>query len=352
MSSEAYRKTFLGVLVVAVTIAFVAVMRSFLLTLLLAAIFSALLHPFYRRILALFRGHRSLASVTTLLIAVVVILLPLGIFVGVLVAQAIDVSQNAGPWIEARLQQRDQVERWLEDLPGYERLRPFRDQILLRLGELTKTIGSLIVTWLSDATRGTFQFFVHLLITLYSMFFFLMDGPRFLARIASYLPLSVGERGEIVDRFLSVTRAALSSVLVIGVIQGTLAGAALAVAGIPGAVFWGTLMVFLSMIPGVGTALVWLPASIYLIASGRVAAGMLLIAFCGLIVGSIDNVLRPRIVGRETKLHELVVLLSTLGGILLMGPVGFIVGPVIAALFITVWDIYAASQREPSRPTR
>jgi predicted PurR-regulated permease PerM len=135
------------------------------------------------------------------------------------------------------------------------------------------------------------------------------------------------------------------STFVVGVIQGALGGIAFWVAGIQGAVFWGTLMFVFSMIPGIGTALVWLPASIYLITTGRIAAGLLLFAFCGLIVGSVDNVLRPRLVGKDTKLHDLVVLLSTLGGIMLLGAIGFIIGPIVAALFITVWDIYAQFMR-------
>jgi predicted PurR-regulated permease PerM len=174
------------------------------------------------------------------------------------------------------------------------------------------------------------------------MFFFLMNGGAILDRILVHVPLSKSESDVIVGRFVSVTRATLASMLVIGVLQGTLGGLAFAVAGIPGAVFWGTLMAVLSMIPGVGATLVWLPAAIYMVLSGQVAAGMMLFAFCAVIVGSVDNVLRPRLVGKDTKLPDLVVLLSTLGGITLMGAVGFIIGPVIAALFISVWDIYTA----------
>jgi predicted PurR-regulated permease PerM len=232
--------------------------------------------------------------------------------------------------------------RRIEALPGFDRLMPYREQILTKLGELVGTIGSFTVNKLSAVTRGTLAFAVQLVILLYAMFFFLMSGGAILERILVHVPLSKKESGLIVDRFVSVTRAALASTMVIGVIQGTLGGVALAVAGIPGAVFWGTLMAVLSMIPGVGATLVWLPAAVYLVLNGRVAGGMLLFAFCAVIVGSVDNVLRPRLVGKDTKLHELVVLLSTLGGIMLMGAVGFIIGPVVAALFITVWDIYTA----------
>jgi len=264
------------------------------------------------------------------------------VFVGVLVTQAVQVSQSAAPWIQEQLRNPSDLMQRVEALPGFDRLAPYREQIMTKIGELVGTIGTFTVSKLSAMTRGTLAFAVQLVILLYSMFFFLMNGGSILERILVHVPLSKAESDLIVGRFVSVTRATLASMLVIGVLQGTLGGLAFAVAGIPGAVFWGTLMAVLSMIPGVGTTLVWLPAAIYLVLSGQVVTGMLLFAFCALIVGSIDNVLRPRLVGKDTKLPELVVLLSTLGGITLMGMVGFIIGPVIAALFISVWDIYTA----------
>ncbi len=105
-------------------------------------------------------------------------------------------------------------------------------------------------------------------------------------------------------------------------------------------------MIVLSIVPGVGGALVWVPASIVLVATGAVWRGIGLALFCGLIVGSIDNVMRPRLVGRDTQLHELLIFFSTLGGLLVFGPMGFIIGPILAALFVTVWDIYAATFRQ------
>jgi len=352
MATDTYRKLFLGVLVIGVTIAFVLVMRKFLMTLLLAAIFSALLVPLNKRMLKLTRGRLRLASVTTLVLVVLLIVVPLTFFVGVLVSQAVSITQGAHPWIESQLQQPDALEHWLSRLPMHERILPYRDEILVWLGNLTHNIGGYVVGTLSSATRGTLTFLLQLFIMLYAMYFFLVDGPRMLSRIGTYLPLSGDERGQIMGRFVTVTRAALMSTLVIGVIQGTLAGIAMAIAGIPGSVFWGTTMAVLSMIPGVGAALVWVPAGIYLVATDRLVAAMFFLAFCAVVVGSVDNILRPRIVGKDTRLPELVVLLSTLGGIMLMGAVGVIIGPVVAALFITVWDIYAAAMRGPGARAR
>ena len=141
-------------------------------------------------------------------------------------------------------------------------------------------------------------------------------------------------------KFTSVTRATLKGTAVIGVIQGALAGLAFAVVGIPSAVFWGTIMMVLSIIPAIGSGLVWMPASIILIATGHTAKGIGLALFCGLIVGSLDNILRPRLVGKDTQMPDLLIFLSTLGGIAFFGVMGFIIGPIIAALFVTIWEIY------------
>jgi len=125
-----------------------------------------------------------------------------------------------------------------------------------------------------------------------------------------------------------------------------LAGAAFAVVGIPSAVFWGLIMVVLSIIPAVGSALVWVPAALVLAVSGHVVKGVGLALFCGVVVGSLDNLLRPALVGKDTRMHELMIFLGTLGGIMMFGVVGFIIGPIVAALFLTVWEIYGESFRD------
>ncbi|MGD2154684.1 MAG: AI-2E family transporter, partial [Gemmatimonadales bacterium] len=160
------------------------------------------------------------------------------------------------------------------------------------------------------------------------------------------MPLAPEDENRMVERFTSVARATIKGTLVIGIVQGGLAGLAFAVAGIEGAVFWGTIMVVLSIIPGIGTALVWVPAVIYLFAVGRVGTAIVLFIWCAAVVGTVDNVLRPWLVGKDTKMPDLLILLSTLGGLLLFGAVGIVVGPIVAALFVTVWDIYGLAFKE------
>lgn len=167
-----------------------------------------------------------------------------------------------------------------------------------------------------------------------------MDGKSILRRILYLLPLPSEQEERLLERFTSVTKATLKGTMLIGIIQGVLAGIALALAGVDSALFWTMLMILLSVIPVVGTVLVWLPAAIILIMTGSIVPGILVLLWCGLVVGNIDNVLRPKLVGQEAGLHELLILFTTLGGLSLFGITGFIVGPIIAALWVTLWDMY------------
>ncbi|MDH3735381.1 MAG: AI-2E family transporter, partial [Gemmatimonadota bacterium] len=142
------------------------------------------------------------------------------------------------------------------------------------------------------------------------------------------------------DKFVSVSRAMVKGTFLIGIIQGALAGVAFWIAGIPSVAFWSTIMAVLSIIPGIGAALVWVPAGIYLISVGETGAGIGVLIWCGIVVSTVDNLLRPWLVGRDTQMPDLMILLGTLGGLAVFGAAGVIVGPIVAALFITVWELY------------
>jgi predicted PurR-regulated permease PerM len=172
------------------------------------------------------------------------------------------------------------------------------------------------------------------------MFFFLVDGPSILRTILYYIPLGANAEMQLLERFVSVTRATLKGSLLIGALQGTLAGLAFWVCGVPAPAFWGTVMVVLSIIPAIGAALIWIPAVIFLFATGKSTPAIGLLLWCAIVVSTVDNFLRPRLIGRDALMSDLLILLSTLGGIGVFGALGFIVGPIVAALFVTVWHIY------------
>ena len=346
MDKDRFRIAFVLLLLVFISIGFVAMLRPFLRTILLAAIFAGLAWPLYSRLLTLFRGRKPLASAVTLFLITVVIVVPLLSFVGILAGQALQVSQAVGPWIQKQVAEPDQFQQFLERVPGIERLQPYREQILTKLGQFVGFVGNFLVNGLSATTKGTLAFFFHFFLMIYTMFYFFMDGPRILDKMLYYIPMSDENEHRIVDKFVSVSRATIKGTMVIGILQGSLAGIGLAVAGIQGAVFWGTVMTVLSIIPGIGTALVWVPAVVYLFIAGKTMTAIVLTIWCGAIVGSIDNILRPRLVGRDVKMHDLLILFGTLGGVLFFGVVGFILGPILAALFVTIWEIYGMVFRD------
>ena len=340
MNQDTINKSILVVMVIAISALFFSMIHQFLMAIFLAGLFSALARPVYRRLRVMFRGHRHLASVTTLLLMIFAVLTPLMLLIGIVVAQAIDVGQAVTPWIRQNIQQSDQLTDYLQALPFYEYIEPYRGDILEKAGRLVGLVSNWIVGGLSQATVGTVNFLFMGFVFLYTMYFLQMEGDRLIRKILYYLPMNSADEGRMLNKFTSVTRATLKGSMMIGVLQGGLAGAAFAVAGIDNAVFWGTVMAVLSVIPSVGSALVWIPASIILIMQGSIAGGIGLLAFCGLVVGSLDNVLRPILVGKDTQMHELLIFFGTLGGILMFGIAGIFIGPLIASLFVTVWDLY------------
>ena len=345
MTRDRFRRAFLLVLVIAISVAFVAMLESFLVTILMAAIFSGLVYPLYARLAGRLRS-RPLASVLTVLLALVLVIGPLLAILGIVVNQAIRVTNNIRPVVERLVNEPTYLEQQLERIPGIDQLDPYRSQILQSAGDVVNTVGTFLAGSLSDATRGTVTFVFQFFMLLYTVFFLLLDGPRILRAVLRYLPLREDEQQQMIDRFMSVTRATIKGTIVIGIIQGTLSGLAFWVVGIPNALFWTVVMIVLSIVPVIGAALVWVPAAIILVATGELLSGVLLAAFCSLIVGSVDNVLRPRLVGRDTKMHDLLILFSTLGGILAFGPIGFILGPILAGLFVTSWEIFAVAYRD------
>ena len=327
-------------LVVFISAVFISMIRSFLMAIFLAGIFSALSRPIYHWLDKMLNGRRGLASMLTLLLIIIVVVLPLGVLTGVVTGQAIKVSQTAVPWVKTQLSQPGALSEFLETIPYYDKIAPHSEMILRKAGELVGSISQFLVNNLSSAAMGAVNLLFMLFVWLYTMYFFLMDGDKLLEKILYYLPLQDHDEQQMLERFTSVTRATLKGTAVIGILQGGLAGLAFWAVGIPSAAFWGVIMVVLSIIPSVGTALVWVPVALILGFGGAVGKAIGLFVFCGLVVGSLDNLLRPILVGKDTQMHELMIFFGTMGGIFMFGMVGVIIGPIIAALFVTVWEIY------------
>ena len=343
---EQFGRVFVLLLAIGISIVFFGMIKRMAVALLLAAIFAGMFHPMYRRFVDWLGGRRVPAALITLVGLILVVFIPLSIFLGIVAAQALEVTHSVGPWIERQIEQPDQLDRLLWSNPRLEWLQPYQHELMTKISELAGMVGTFLVNSVAAATRGTASFLLSAFVMLYAFFFFLMSGRELLERVLYYIPLEPEDENLMVEKFLSVTRATLKGSLVIGIVQGLLAGAGFAVAGIEGSAFWGTVMAVMSIIPAVGTGLVWVPAVIYLFVIGKTGVAIALGVWCLVVVGTVDNFLRPALVGRDTKMPDLMVLISTLGGLFYFGAVGFIIGPVVAALFIAVWEIYGRAFAE------
>jgi predicted PurR-regulated permease PerM len=350
-----FRTAFVVILVVAVSALFVAVIWPLLKALLLGALLAGLCHPLYRWVTRLLRGRRSLGAIVTLVILFIVVAGPLSAFLGVVVQQALAVSDQAIPWVQRHFGAASafNAHDWLvQRFPALADHVPSQEQLVESVAAAAKSMGGFLVSVASQMTATTAAFLLNLFVMIYAMFFFFRDGEKILERIFYYLPLSDEDEALMLQRFSSITRATVKGTLVIGIIQGALAGFAFWVAGIDGSAFWGTIMAILSIVPGIGAALIWVPAVIYLMMTGQLLAGLLLFAWCAAVVGTIDNILRPILVGKDAKMPDLLILVGTLGGLFLFGPIGFIVGPIVCGLFLTVWDIYGATFKDVLPPVK
>lgn len=339
-------KAVLLLFVMGISAFFLSIVHQFLMTIFMAALFSALLSPLYHRLLLILKGRENAASLLTILIIVCLVLLPLSALLGVVVNQAVRVSESVTPWVQEFIEQPSIASGYLRRIPFYEQLLPHRDMILQRLGDLVGNTSTLLINSLSSITKVTVNAALMSILMLYTMFYFLVDGRKLLYKILYYIPLENKDEQQLLQRFTSVARATIKGTLIIGIIQGSLCGTGFALAGIPSPVFWGCLMAVASIIPSIGTAIVWFPALLILLLNKDIGGAVTVGISCGLIAANADNLIRPRLVGKDTEMHDLLILFSTFGGISMFGIIGIIVGPIIAALFVTIWEIYGDSFQE------
>ncbi len=343
--AQRFQRAALLLLLAGISLLFLQIVRGFLVAVLLAAIFAGMSYPLFKRISRRLGGRENLASVITILLLLIVIVVPLATFLALVVAESVTLSQSIADWVRSEPDLLAQLRSYASRVPFADRLIPEGEALVAKLGELAGRAGPMLAGQLAAIGRGTLSFLLQLFVCAYAMFFFLVDGPAILRVILYYIPLGDDEEAQLLERFVSVTRATLKGSLLIGVIQGGLGGVALWVAGVPAPAFWGTVMVIMSIIPAIGAAVVWVPAVIYLFVTGQTTQAIGLLTWCALVVSTVDNFLRPRLIGRDARMSDLMILISTLGGISVFGALGFIVGPIIAALFVTVWHIYGQAFR-------
>ncbi len=337
------RVSFLFLIAAAITVLFFLVVRGFLISVFFGALLSGLLHPLYCRIRRVLGERRSAASGLTVVLTLLLVIIPLLFFLGLVVNEAVGVSSQAREWFSEQGEIAEILDRQLEKNPWLEKLRPYQNDIVSRAGDITAKAGSIIAQGLAAGVKGTASFVLSLFVMLYAMFYFLIDEGRALRRALHYTPLTAEDGERLLAIFHSVTRATIKGKVLIGVLQAGLAALALWLAGIQGVFFWFAVMCVLSVIPAFGTTLVWVPAVLYLALTGHGGRAVAVGIWCALVVGSIDNILTPMLIGKDTKMPDLLVLLTTLGGILFFGAPGILVGPIIGALFLSAWQMWSGA---------
>ena len=350
-SSALEDKTFL-LLLLLVSLAFFWVLWPFYGAVFWGAIFALMFSPLFLYLLKKMPQKRTLAALLTVSIILVLVILPVGLISVLLTQEAASVYQRvqSGDLSFSRYFQQvyDALPVWSTGMLERSGLNNL-GLIQARVAESLTKGSQFIATQALSIGQNAFDFFVSFFIMLYLLFFFLRDGADLSGRIREAIPMDAAIKHNLFNKFATVIRATVKGNIAVAMLQGTLGGLIFWFLGIHAPVLWGTLMAFLSLLPAVGAALVWIPVAIYFLATGSIWQGIVLIAFGVLVIGLVDNVLRPVLVGKDTKMPDYVVLVSTIGGMSLFGLNGFVIGPVIAAMFMAAWGIfYRARQEQPA----
>ena len=333
--------------VVLVTVAFVWLLLPFYGAVLWAVILAILFNPLQRRLEGRLGGRRNLAATISLLACVCIVVIPGSLILASLAQEAASLYSRIGT---REFDPATILEQIRGFLPSFvlEALSAFNlgsfEEIQDRLTSFLGQAAQAIATRAVSIGQSTAQLLVSLGVMLYVLFFLFRDGAAVAATIRRASPLSAHHTDHILRKFSDVVKATVKGNVIIAAIQGTIGGIAFWMLGMEAALLWGVLMAVLSLLPAVGAFLVWAPAAAYLLLTGQYLQGAILLAIGVLVISLIDNLLRPPLVGKGTRLPDYVVLVSTLGGISLFGINGFVIGPLIAALFVAVWSLFTDDQ--------
>lgn len=337
-----FRSIFFFALLIILGIAILYLFRPFFYPIFWAGILAVFFHPVYNWLLKYLRWN-FLCAIISLFIIVALIILPLVAISTIIINQSLSLYQAVSNG--SLLVQVKNLAGWLDNSSISPYLGVVRDYWNENIQNFTKTISIFLLNNLQNITQNSLQFLGMFLLMLYTLYYFLKDGPRILKRAMHLSPLGDKYETLLYRRFTSTVRATLKGMFIVGGIQAIIGGITFWLTGIQGALIWAILMLVATLVPAFGCSAVWLPAGIVMIVMGNVWPGIIILLVGFFVISTIDNVLRPIIVGKDIQMHPLLVLFSTLGGILIFGISGVIIGPVIASLFLAVIVIYEEHYR-------
>ena len=343
-------KTFVFLLV-AVSLAFAWILLPFYSAVLWAVILALVFSPVERWFNNRLPNQPNLATFLTLLSIVGIVLVPVAFTGASIVSEATTLYENIQ---SGDIKLGSFLQRFLDALPtwatnflahfGVTDVADMQARIISLLAEGSQFFATQAVL----VGQGTANVLLGTSIMLYLLYFFLRDGGKLSQKIIHAVPLADEYKDALFHKIAVVVRAMVKGTILVAIVQGFLGGLIFWALGIHAPVLWGVVMAFLSLLPAVGASIVWFPVAVYLLATGAFGKGLILMAFGAGVIGLVDNLLRPYLVGKDTALPDYIVLISTLGGIALLGLNGLVVGPLIAALFIAVWDIAARGDVVPN----
>ncbi|WP_318358152.1 AI-2E family transporter [Enterobacter sp.] len=349
MRFKGLTKGFFILILFVVTLAFFDILAPYFSAILWAAILAVIFQPLKNKLRDKMAGRNGVASLLTVLIICLIVFTPLAIILSSLAFEANVVYRKLQ---ENNTQFPVVVADLLAHLPTWARSF-LADHDLNNATQIQQALSSVALKggqYLAGSAfiigRGTFSFSVSFAVMLYLLFFLLKDGPFIVTQALDSLPLSRYVKHHLFAKFAAVSRATVKGTVVIAVLQGILGGIGFYIVGIDGSVLWGALMAFLSLIPAVGAAIVWVPAAIFLFATSQLWQGFFIVGYFVVVVGLVDNILRPILVGKDTKMPDYLILITTLGGLEVYGINGFVIGPLIAALFIACWNLLSGKDHQ------
>lgn len=325
---------FLGILGVVLLLA-IGIFWPFLTVIAMAIMLAMILDPVYERATKLVRGSRTFGALLTILLVLVVVIIPLTFVAGQIFQETQGIYNQLTGVDDISI---DQLSRSIQNrvdaiAPGFN----------LNIREYAAAASAWIVGKLGDFFSSTLDFVLKLVLALVALFYFLRDGNSFREHIAALSPLPRGEDETIIKSLRTSVKSVVVGSLVIAVIQGLLAGIGFAIFGVPNPSLWGTVSAVASLIPGVGTALVWVPATIYLFFTGATHIWIAQLVWSVLLVGTIDNFLSPILLEKGINIHPILILFSILGGLQFFGPEGFLLGPLVLSLLFALVRVYQHS---------
>ena len=346
MTQYTLQQKFFLLLLALVTIAFIYILLPYSGAIFWGVVLAILFAPLQRRLLRETKHRSTLAALGSLLLIIVMVILPLSVITASLVNQAAAVYEmvksgqiNVGGYFVRILHA---LPQWMVNLLerfGLADLASLQQKLTDGAAQLSQTAAKQAIA----IGSSTFDFLVSLVVMLYLLFFLLRDGPSLATRVKHAIPLGSNYKQRLFNNFTTVIRATVKGNVLVAAAQGALGGLIFWFLDVEAPLLWAVVMAFLSLLPAVGAAIVWAPVAVYFLVTGAVWQGVVLIAFGVIVIGLVDNILRPLLVGKDTKMPDYLVLLSTIGGMALFGLNGFVIGPVIAALFLACWDLFVST---------